>query len=101
MSEFMAPHFFESPDTVWYAYNTPDNSFSMSRDIGEMQPETQEIITIDGKCYQSYIASNIDIRYIWVNKEEYEMSATWDWIPVGTNKFYSIELIGNVNEDGK
>lgn len=100
-AEFFAPHFFTPPDTAWYAYNTPNNSLSTNRDIGEMQPETQEIITIDGKCYQSYIASNVDIRYIWVNKEEYEMKTNWDWIPVGTNKFYSLELLGNVNEGGK
>lgn len=97
MSAFMAPHFFKSPDTVWYAYNTPNNSFSMSRDIDEMQPETIEIITMDGKCYQSYVASNVDIRYVWVSKEEHEMSATWNWVPVGTQKFYSPLLLDKVS----
>lgn len=100
-AEFFAPHFFESPDTVWYAYNTQNNSSSTSRDIGEMQPETQEIITINGKCYQSYVASDVDIRYIWISKEEHEMSATWNWVPVGTKDFYSLLLLGNVNVSGK
>ena len=100
-SEFMTPHFFTPPDAAWYAYTTPNYSSSTNRDIGETQPETQEIIAINGKCYQSYVASNVDIRYIWVNKEEYETKSNWDWIPVGTNKFYSLELLGNVNEGGK
>lgn len=100
-AEFFAPHFFTSPDTAWYAYNTPNNSLSTSRDIDEMQPETQEIITIDGKCYQSYVASNVDIRYVWVSKAEHEMEATWDWVPVGTKDFYSLDLLGKVNEGRK
>ena len=98
MSEFMAPHFFESPDTVWYAYNTSNNSLATNRGIGEMQPETTEIITMDGKCYQSYVASNVDIRYVFVSNEEYEMSAEWGWVPIGTRNFYSLDLLGKVNE---
>ncbi len=98
MSEFMAPHFFTPPDTVWYAYNTPNNSLSTSRDIGEMQPETQEIITIDGKCYQSYVASNVDIRYVWITEDEVGEDKPWGWFTVGTNKFYSLLLLDKVNE---
>lgn len=77
------------------------NALSTNSDIGEMQPETTEIITMDGKCYQSYVASNVDIRYIWVSKEEHEMSATWNWVPVGTQKFYSLLLLDKVNEGGQ
>ncbi len=81
---------------------TDNNDLSVSnRDIGESQPETTEIITINGKSYQSYVASNDDIRYIWVSSEEYEMSAEWDWVPVGTKNFYSLELLGKINEDRK
>ena len=74
------------------------NSLSTNSDIGEMQPETTEIITMDGKCYQSYVASNVDIRYVFVSNEEYEMSAEWGWVPIGTRNFYSLDLLGKVNE---
>ena len=77
------------------------NSLSTNSDIGEMQPETTEIITMDGKCYQSYVASNVDIRYVFVSNEEYEMSAEWGWVPIGTRNFYSLDLLGKVNEGRK
>lgn len=100
-AEFFAPHFFETPDTIWYSYDSSNNTSNISRNIGAMQPETQEIITIDGESYQSYVASNVDIRYVLVSRKEYNMSAEWDWVPIGTKDFYSLLLLGNVNEGRK
>lgn len=71
------------------------------QNVGEWQNETQKIITINGQEYQSYVASNVDIRYVWVSHEEYEMAADWDWVSVGTSKFYSLDLLGKVNKGRK
>lgn len=66
------------------------------RDIGERQSETQEILLIEGKYYQSYVSSVADIRYVFVSSSEYDMTAIWDWQPVGTKDSYSIDLLGQI-----
>ena len=69
--------------------------------IGELQPETQEIINIDGQFYQSYVASNVDIRYAWLSNSEIpepKGDALWDWVSIGTASEYSLELLGTVDE---
>ena len=69
--------------------------------IGELQPETQEIINIDGHSYQSYVASNVDIRYVWLSNSEIPEpngDALWDWVSIGTASEYSLELLGIVDE---
>lgn len=69
--------------------------------IGELQPETQEIINIDGQFYQSYVASNADIRYVWLSNSELpepKGDALWDWASIGTASEYSLELLGIVDE---
>ncbi|MBR6681960.1 MAG: hypothetical protein IKL40_03145, partial [Clostridia bacterium] len=70
------------------------------RDIGQMQTETQDIILIDGKRYQSYVASNADLRYIFISADEYPTPVewSWDWVAIGTANEYSLELIGKVDE---
>ncbi len=100
-AEFLTADFLTRADTIWYAYNTSKNSAVLNRNSGEMQPETTDIVTIDGKPYQSYVASNTDIRYVWVSRGEYNMEAEWDWVPVGTKNFYSLDLLGKVNEGRK
>ena len=85
----------------WYSLSTTSQKPTKFRNIGEWQSETQEIITINGQEYQSYVASNVDIRYVFVSNEEYEMSAEWGWVPIGTRIFYSLDLLGKVNEGRK
>ncbi len=84
--------------SVWI--NWQDIDSQNYRDIGEMQTETQSIITIDGKSYQSYVASNADVRYIFISADEYPTSVEWrwDWVAIGTANEYSLELIGKVDE---
>ncbi len=69
------------------------------RDLGDLQPETLEIIDCDGKLYQSYVASSHDMRYVFVSNKEFSMSATWDWVAIGTKTDYSIKNLGKINED--
>jgi len=65
-----------------------------------LQPETQQIIKIDGKYYQSYVASNVDIRYIWISRAEFpdNNTALWDWYTVGSSQVYSLDLLGKIDE---
>ena len=86
------------PSIKWYSLSTTSQKPTKFRNIGEWQSETQEIITINGQEYQSYVTSNVDIRYVFVSNEEYEMSAEWGWVPIGTRNFYSLDLLGKVNE---
>lgn len=77
------------------------NDASIHRNIGELQPETQEIIEMDGQFYQSYVASNVDIRYVWLCEDEFPQprgKAAWDWFAVGTSSEYSLDLLGTVDE---
>ncbi len=72
------------------------------RDIGELQSETQEMVSLGGyfsQYYQSYVSSTHDVRYVFVSSEEYEMDAEWDWLPVGTRDNYSLENLGKEVED--
>ena len=70
------------------------------RVICDLQPETQQIIKISGKYYQSYVASNVDIRYIWISRSEFpdNKTALWDWYPVGSSQVYSLDLLGKIDE---
>lgn len=97
-SEFFAPHFFKSPDTTWIAYNAAKNTTTAKRNMGEMQLETTEFIEINGQMYQSYVAANVDIRYIWINESEFSGGDMWGWFTVGTKSLYSLDLLGKVNE---
>ena len=73
---------------------------SKYRDVGDLQIETSQIITLGGKYYQSYVASNVDIRYIWISRSEFpdNNTALWDWYAVGTAKDYSLDLLGKIDE---
>ena len=73
---------------------------SKYRDVGKLQIETGQIIEIDGKYYQSYVASNVDIRYIWISQAEFpdNNAALWDWYAVGSSQVYSLDLLGKVDE---
>ncbi len=68
--------------------------------ICDLQPETQQIIKIDGKYYQSYVASNVDIRYVWISRLEFpdNNTALWDWYAVGSSQVYSLDLLGKIDE---
>ncbi|MBQ3096045.1 MAG: hypothetical protein IJC53_06410 [Clostridia bacterium] len=72
-----------------------------ARDVGEPQTETQEFIAMEGKPYQSFVSSAADLRYVFVSAEEYDMQALWDWIAVGTEKVYSLDLLGKMDEGRK
>lgn len=74
------------------------------RDVGERQSETQQIIEIGGKYYQSYVATNVDIRYVFIHKTEFPTErdgAEWDWFTIGTANEYSSELLGKMDEGRK
>ena len=73
---------------------------SKYRDVGKLQIETGQIIEIDGKYYQSYVASNVDIRYIWISQAEFpdNNTALWDWYAVGSSQVYSLDLLGKIDE---
>lgn len=70
------------------------------RDLCELQPETGEIVWVDGQYYQSYICAcgTCNLRYIFIHQSEYKMSAIWDWLPIGTRNVYSLELLGWIDE---
>jgi hypothetical protein len=73
---------------------------SQYRDVGKLQSETQQIVEISGKYYQSFVASNVDIRYIWISQSEFpdNKTALWDWYPVGSSQVYSLDLLGKIDE---
>ena len=70
------------------------------RDVGALQPETMDIIQIDGKYYQTYVSGKVDMRYIWLSQYEADIGiASWDWVPIGTEDDYSLSNIGKIDED--
>ena len=71
-----------------------------NRDICDLQPETSQIIALGGKYYQSYVAPNVDIRYIWISRSEFpdNKTALWDWYPVGSAQVCSLDLLGKIDE---
>ena len=73
------------------------------RYICDLQPETQQIIALNGKYYQSYVAPNEDIRYIWISQAEFpdNRQSLWDWYPVGSSRVYSLDLLGKIDEGRK
>ena len=83
------------------------NTNLLNRDYGQSQPETQEIITINGERYQSYVDEDTTLRYVFMTKNEYselcmfwhwEKDKLWDWIPIGTAEKYSLDLVGVIYE---
>ncbi len=87
-----------------YASKQYKNNPNTHRDIGELQSETQQIIEIDGKYYQSYVSANVDIRYVFISAAEFpegSHEALWDWFTVGTTNVYSLELLGKIDEGRK
>lgn len=73
--------------------NNPENN----RDIGAFVSQTEEIIRLEGKYYQSYVDDELDIRYILLNQSEREMWYEWGWIPIGTSKEYSLSNIDKMS----
>ena len=53
-----------------------------------------------GKYYQSYVAANVDLRYIFISQPEFpdDRKSLWDWYPIGTAGNYSLDLLGKVDE---
>lgn len=82
-----------------YAVEQYEEHPESHRDICKLQPETQQIIEMDGKYYQSYVATNVDIRYIFISQSEFpdKRKATWDWYTVGTANTYSLDLLGRID----
>lgn len=74
----------------WEKY-IPDGS-DAGRDIGPFFNETDEIIKLEGKYYQSYVFGK-GARYVLVNYDEYKINQEWDWVSVGTQDEYSLDLI--------
>ena len=69
------------------------------RDVGVLQPETMDIIQIDGKYYQTYVSGKVDMRYIWLSQYEADIGiASWDWVPIGTEDDYSLSNIGKIDD---
>lgn len=83
---------------IRHSYAVGDSS--RYRDVGKLQPETRQVIEISGKYYQSYVASNADIRYIWISKSEFpdNNASLWDWYTVGSAQDDSLDLLGKVDE---
>lgn len=63
------------------------------RDIGDFQEETEEIIEIEGRYFQSYVDEAADKRYVYLSFYEYDMSRGWNWVCIGTAKNYSLLLL--------
>ena len=87
-----------------YALKQYEKDPNTHRNIGELQSETQEIIVMDGKYYQSCVSSAVDIRYVFVSKSEaptIPYNFLWDWITVGTKNVYSLELLGKIDDSGR
>ncbi len=69
------------------------------RDVDALQPETMDIIQIDGKYYQTYVSGKVDMRYIWLSQYEADIGiASWDWVPIGTEDDYSLSNIGKIDD---
>lgn len=93
----------EAYDLALRSYVATPQSY---RDVGKLQPETKQIVEIDGQYYQSYVATNVDHRYIWISQAEfpdelYKNKATWDWYIVGSAQVYSMELLGQIDTSRK
>lgn len=72
------------------------------RDVDALQPETMDIIQIDGKYYQTYVSGKVDMRYIWLSQYEADIGiASWDWVPIGTEDDYSLSSIGKIDDGQK
>lgn len=90
-------------DWVKHAYGSSikqhNSKPDVYRDLGELQPETNDVVLMDGQQYQSYVASTFDMRYIFVSNKEYAMAAQWDWVPIGTCDDYSLDNLGKIDDD--
>lgn len=79
-----------------YAYSSDSKNH---RDVGVLQPETLDIIAIEGKYYQTFVTANVDLRYIWLSQYEADIGAAyWNWVPIGTEDDYSLSNIGKVDD---
>jgi len=69
----------------------------------DLQSETQQIIKMGGQYYQSYVDSNVDIRYVLICRLEIpdKNTALWDWYAVGSSQVYSLDLLGKIEDGGK
>lgn len=89
-------------DWVKHAYGSSikqhNSKPDVYRDLGELQPETNDVVLLDGQQYQSYVASSFDMRYIFVSNKEYDMTAQWDWVPIGTCADYSLDNLGKIDD---
>lgn len=78
-----------------YTYSSDSKNH---RDVGVLQPETQDIILIDGKYYQTCVASNVDVRNVWLSQNEADIgTAYWGWVAIGTEDDYSLSNIGKMD----
>ena len=81
------------------ALHTYSSDSKSHRDVGSLQPETMDIIQIDGKYYQTYVSGKVDMRYIWLSQYEADIGiASWDWVPIGTEDDYSLSNIGKIDD---
>lgn len=74
-----------------------DDDSKAGRDIGPFHVDTQEIIKIENKYYQSYVNEK-DVRYILVSYDEYKVTLGWQWVPVGTKDKYSLDSLGEIKK---
>ena len=81
------------------AVNAYQNSPTSERDVGELQPETMAICRLDdGKYYQILIYNAYDGISVFVSQSELDMSAFWDFIPIGDRATFTMENLGKIKE---
>ena len=70
------------------------------RDVcDELQPETMAICRLDdGKYYQIWLNRAYDSINVFVSQSELDMSAFWDFIPIGDRATFTMENLGKIKE---
>ena len=70
------------------------------RDVcDELQPETRVICRLDdGKYYQICLYRSYDSITVFVSQSELDMSAFWDFIPIGDRATFTMENLGKIKE---
>ena len=70
------------------------------RDVcGELQLETMTICRLDdGKYYQICLYRSYDSITVFVSQSELDMSAFWDFIPIGDRATFTMENLGKIKE---
>ncbi len=92
----------ESVDSLTYdeALALHEQDPDTYRDPGEKQPETQEMVQLEnGQWYQSFVYSSYNCRCVFLSNTEYEMNASWDFIPIGSSKNAFLYNAGAVYDD--